>query len=77
MGIHDAGRLPDLADDQRQLFIGNSTHFNPSVKQIVRREFGGDPPENDIQVVKSFVDPRDCAGGAIKTAISNGFGRPC
>lgn len=33
--IHDAWRLANLAGDQRHLLVGNSTHVNRDVQQIV------------------------------------------
>jgi hypothetical protein len=65
VSIHDARGLPDLGGDERQLLIENSAYIDFDMKQIVRCEFGGDSPWNDIQVVESFDNARDSAGVSV------------
>ena len=46
--VDDAECLADLANDEFQLLIGDPTHVDLNVQDIVRRKFGADSPGNDI-----------------------------
>jgi hypothetical protein len=62
IGIHDARRLANLGPNQLQLLIGNLTYVDLDVQEIVRREFGADPPRNNIEVLETLNYARDRAG---------------
>jgi hypothetical protein len=66
IGVHDAGRLTNLADDKRQLLIGKSEHVDRNVKNMVRREFRGESPRDDVQILETFNDARDRAGVSVR-----------
>ena len=61
IGIHDARRLANLGRNQRQLLIGNLTYVDLDVQEFVRREFGADPPRNNIEVLETLNYARDRA----------------
>jgi hypothetical protein len=63
--IHGARGLTNLGGDERQLLIENSAYIDFDVKQIVRREFGGHSPRNDIQVLEALDDARNRAGVSV------------
>jgi hypothetical protein len=54
--------LADLADDEHQLLIRNPTDIDLDVQHIVRREFSGDSPGHDIQILEALDDARNRAG---------------
>jgi hypothetical protein len=60
MGIHNAGRLPDLAGDQPQLLFRHSEYVNLDVKNIVRVEFSENPPRDDIQILEDRENASEC-----------------
>ena len=62
VSVHDAGRLANLAGDQRRMLVGNPTHIHLDVQEIVRGKFGDYPPRNDIEITEAFNDARDGAG---------------
>ena len=72
MRTHNAGRLLDLADDQRHVFSGDSTHIHLDVQEIVRGEFGNEPPRNNIEVLETFNDARDRAGISVRAFGAEG-----
>jgi hypothetical protein len=60
LGIHDAGRLTDLAGDQPQLLFRHSEYVNLDMENVVRTEFSDNPPRDDIQILEARKNASEC-----------------